>query len=129
MLVFHVLRTEFVNFYVGGAHRHDFFVLHLLYEGLSNIFSEFFYFRLLVRFLTLSMYVSFGWPALAVFIWLPLFALGILIARLLTPLSLIVGRTQWFLKDGEEHPLKAIGYVAAVVVFLCAVAGRAVFST
>jgi hypothetical protein len=64
---------------------------------------------------------------LLVFAWLPLFALGILIARLLTPLSWIVGRTQWFLKEGKEHPLKAIGYVAAVVVFVGAVAGRWVF--
>jgi hypothetical protein len=39
----------------------------------------------------------------------------------------VVGRTQWFLKEGKEHPLKAIGYVAAVVVFLGTVAGRAVF--
>jgi hypothetical protein len=70
----------------------------------------------------------FAWPALAVFAWLPLFALGIVTARLLTPLSRIVGRTQWFLKAGKEHPLKAIGYVAAIVVFLGTVAGRAVFS-
>jgi hypothetical protein len=70
----------------------------------------------------------FTLPAMAVFVWLPLFALGIVIARLLTPLSWIVGRAQWFLKEGNEHPLKAIGYVAAVVVFLGAVAGRAVFS-
>jgi hypothetical protein len=73
-------------------------------------------------------FVGFMWPALAVFAWLPLFALGILTARLLTPLSWIVGRTQWFLKEGKEHPLKAIGYVAAVVVFLSTVAARAVFS-
>ena len=70
----------------------------------------------------------FAWPAMAVFIWLPLFALGIVAARLLTPLSWIVGRTQWFLKEGKEHPLRAIGYVAAVVVFLGTVAGRVIFS-
>jgi len=68
------------------------------------------------------------WPALAVFVWLPLFALGIVVARLLTPLSWTVGRTQWFLKEGKEHPLKAIGYVAAIVVFVGSVAGRAVFA-
>ncbi|MCK1629236.1 hypothetical protein [Bradyrhizobium sp. 162] len=67
----------------------------------------------------------FTWPALAVFVWLPLFALGILTARLLTPLSWLVGRTQWFLKEGKDHPLKAIGYVATIVVFLCTVAARA----
>jgi hypothetical protein len=71
---------------------------------------------------------AFAWPALAVFAWLPLFALGILLARLLTPFSFIVGKTQWFLKEGKEHPLKAIGYVAAVVVFLGSVVGRAVFN-
>jgi hypothetical protein len=71
----------------------------------------------------------FVWLALVVFVWLPLFALGILIARFLTPLSWIVGRTQWFLKEGKEHPLKAIGYIAAVIVFFGTVAGRAVFST
>jgi hypothetical protein len=69
----------------------------------------------------------YAWPALLVFAWLPLFALGILTARLLTPLSWVVERTQWFLKEGKEHPLKAIGYVAAVVVFVAAVAWRAVF--
>jgi len=73
-------------------------------------------------------YMISSWPALAVFVWLPLFAVGILTARLLTPLSWMVGRAQWFLKEGKEHPLKAIGYVAAVVVFLGTVAGRAVFS-
>jgi hypothetical protein len=73
-------------------------------------------------------YMIASWPALAVFVWLPLFALGILTVRLLTPLSWVVGRTRWFLKEGKEHPLKAIGYVAAVVVFLGTVAGRAVFS-
>lgn len=76
---------------------------------------------------TWSFAVQFAFPALAVFAWLPLFALGILIARLLTPLSWIVGRTQWFLKEGKEHPLKAIGWVAAVVVFVGTVAGRAAF--
>jgi hypothetical protein len=75
-----------------------------------------------------SDYLFFSWPALAVFVWLPLFALGILTARFLTPLSWIVGRTQWFLKEGKEHPLKAIGYVAAVAVFICTVTARAVFS-
>jgi hypothetical protein len=69
----------------------------------------------------------FALPALAVFAWLPLFALGILVARLLTPLSWVVGNTQWALKEGKEHPLKAIGYVAAVVVFIGTVAARVVF--
>ena len=72
--------------------------------------------------------VKMVWPAMVVLAWLPLFALGILTARLLTPLSWVVGKTQWFLKEGKEHPLKAIGYVAAVVVFIGTVALRKVFS-
>jgi hypothetical protein len=71
-------------------------------------------------------YMITSWPALPLFVWLPLFALGILIVRLLTPLSWVVGRTQWFPK--KENPLKAVGAVAAVVVFLGTVAVRAVFS-
>jgi len=74
------------------------------------------------------LFMMFSWPALFVFAWLPLFALGIVAARVLTPMSWIVGRAQWLLKEGKEHPLKAIGCVAAVVVFLGTVAGRAVFS-
>jgi hypothetical protein len=75
-----------------------------------------------------NVYVDFVLPALAVFAWLPLFALGIVIVRLLTPLSKIVGGTQWILEGGKEHPLEAIGYVAAVVVFLGTIAVQAVFS-
>ncbi len=45
-------------------------------------------------------------PALIVFVWLPLFALGIVIARLLTPLSWIVGRAQWLLKGGGRASVK-----------------------
>jgi hypothetical protein len=110
---------------------------HLLRAVVVNImeFSDLFW---LSTFLVLQGALAFGVmyliyqrflmvPALAVFLWLPLLALGILTVRLLTPLSWIVGRTQWFLKEGKEHPLKAIGYVAAVVVFLGTVAGRVVF--
>jgi hypothetical protein len=77
-----------------------------------------------------AMFEGFGLlalPAILVFGWLPLFALGIVIIRLLDPLSWVVDKTQWFLKDGKDRPLKAIGYVAAVVVFLGTVAGRVAF--
>jgi len=72
--------------------------------------------------------LSYALPAIVVFVWLPLFAFGIITARLLTPVSLIIEKTQWFLKGGKEHPLKAIGYVAAVVVFVSTVVGRAAFA-
>lgn len=56
-------------------------------------------------------------PAMIVFIWLPLFAIAIAVIRALRPTASAVGWAQWFLKGGKEHPLEAIGYVAAAVVF------------
>ena len=100
-----------------------------LLERLNTYYGSFSGFESLVWFAVSAsdIFIIFSRPALAVFTWLPLFAVGILIARLLTPLSWLVGMTQWALKEGNEHPLKAIGYVAGVVVFLGTVAGRAAF--
>jgi hypothetical protein len=47
-----------------------------------------------IIFLISNASMFWSWPALAVFVWLPLFALGIVIARLFTPLSWMVGRTR-----------------------------------
>jgi hypothetical protein len=66
------------------------------------------------KFLTYDLTIA----AMAVFAWLPLFALSILAIRTRNTLSLAVGQTQLFLKDGTEHPLKAIGLVAAIIVFV-----------
>jgi hypothetical protein len=66
-------------------------------------------------------------PTLAVFVWLPLFAISILLLRLASPITWAVGKTQWFLKDGKEHPLEAIGMVASVIVFGAAVVWRVFF--
>jgi hypothetical protein len=57
-------------------------------------------------------------PAIVVFAWLPLLAMGILAIRAAGAVSWLVGKAQWFLKGGTEHPLKAIGYVAATFVFV-----------
>jgi hypothetical protein len=75
--------------------------------------------------LTLILFGALSLPAFAVFGWLPIFAIGIAVIRMISPLSWMIGRTQWFLKDGKEHPLKAIGYVAAMVVFVGAVSWQA----
>ncbi|MEZ2142645.1 hypothetical protein AAE026_10075 [Bradyrhizobium sp. DN5] len=104
--------------------------LRTLFIPLYQLHFDFSHWAFMLRLFFHSLFsfaLEYAWPAMAVFVWLPLFALGILIVRLLTPLTWIVGRTQWFLKEGKEHPLKAIGYVAAVVVFVGTVAGRAVF--
>jgi len=56
-------------------------------------------------------------PALFVHLWLLLFALGGLGVRVLYPIFRAVEFAQWFLRQGARHPLRAIGMVAAVLVF------------
>ena len=56
--------------------------------------------------------------AFIVHLWLPLLVLCIGLLKLLNYLRRVVGWTQWFFKGGKQHPLDAIGYVAAVIVFL-----------
>ena len=56
-------------------------------------------------------------PALIIHLWLPLFALSTLIARLVFWIGRAVEKAQWFLKQGDAHPLKAIGMVATILVF------------
>jgi hypothetical protein len=59
-------------------------------------------------------------PGVAVFAWLPLLALSIFTIQLFVRFSWAVTHTQWFLTAGDEHPLDAVGLVAAVVVFIVA---------
>ena len=62
-------------------------------------------------------------PALLVHLWLPLFALGVLIAQLLNSVRVAGRFSQWFFAEGEAHPLRSIGYIAgAATALLMAVA-------
>jgi hypothetical protein len=65
----------------------------------------------------LSLWV-FHIPGVIVFVWLPLFALGIFVIRASNPIIAAVRKMQWFIKDGKEHPLEAVGYVAGAAVFI-----------
>ena len=56
-------------------------------------------------------------PAFIIHLWLPLFALSSLVVRLLYLLFRAVEKAQWFLKQGDAHPLRAIGIVATIIVF------------
>jgi hypothetical protein len=53
-----------------------------------------------------------------VYLWLPLFALSIGVAKLINYFRVAVGGAQWFLKKGKDHPIEAIGYIASVIVFV-----------
>jgi hypothetical protein len=59
--------------------------------------------------------------AFVVHMWLPLLGLCVLLLRGLNYFRLAVGRTQWFLKSGREHPLDAIGYVGACIAFVATI--------
>jgi hypothetical protein len=60
-------------------------------------------------------------PALIIHLWLPLFVLSSLLVKLLYLVFRAVEKAQWFLKQGDAHPLKAIGIVATIIVFGSAV--------
>ncbi|MGY4235971.1 hypothetical protein ACVIIW_004918 [Bradyrhizobium sp. USDA 4449] len=57
-------------------------------------------------------------PAFTVHLWLPLFALGVLIAQLLNSVRLAGRFSQWFFAQGEYHPLRSIGYIAGALTFV-----------
>lgn len=61
-------------------------------------------------------------PALAVHIWLLLFAFGIVVLQLAHTFVRSIEKMEWFLKDGKLHPLEAVGYVAAAAVFVVSTA-------
>jgi hypothetical protein len=56
--------------------------------------------------------------ALAVHLWLPLFALGMLSIKALNSFVWAISFMRWFLKQGRQHPYEAVGHVAAVIVFV-----------
>ena len=56
-------------------------------------------------------------PAFIIHLWLPLFALSSLVVKLVFWIFRAVEWAQWFLKQGDAHPLKAIGIVATIIVF------------
>jgi hypothetical protein len=60
--------------------------------------------------------------ALLVHLWLPFFALCVGLLKGLNYLLLAAHTAQWFLKRGKDHPLEAVGFVAAPLVFLGVVA-------
>jgi hypothetical protein len=61
--------------------------------------------------------LSFIAPAFIIHLWLPLFALSSLAVRLVFWIFRAVEWAQWFIQQGDAHPLKAIGIVATIIVF------------
>ncbi len=65
--------------------------------------------------------------ALAVHLWLPLFAVSVLVVQGINSFLWAARKMQWFLKQGQHHPLDAIGYVAAAIVFIVTAMAQAVW--
>jgi hypothetical protein len=55
-------------------------------------------------------------PNIIVILWLPLLGVGVLIVKSLNIFLKGVRWSQWFLKQGDIHPLRAIGLAASTVV-------------
>jgi hypothetical protein len=62
--------------------------------------------------------------AFVVHLWLPLLSVCVGILRAANYFRRAVGWTQWFLKEGRQRPLEAIGCVAAIVVFTGAIIAK-----
>jgi hypothetical protein len=63
--------------------------------------------------------------ALVVHLWLPLFSIS---AGFLRAVIYSVGWGQWLLKNADQHPFKAVGFVAATIVFVGTIIMQRVFS-
>jgi hypothetical protein len=81
------------------------------------------YARFLKESFSLPEWRAFMLAPLVVHLWLPLMFLSIMAYRLLGPGKAGVVRIQWFLAEGRDRPLSAIGLVAAAVVLV----GTAIF--
>lgn len=69
----------------------------------------------------LKAFFPYAIPALIVFAWIPLLAFGLGLLRLSGGMMPALKITQWLIKDGESHPLKAIGYISGTSVFVLTV--------
>jgi hypothetical protein len=65
----------------------------------------------------LSAFITRMAPAFIIHLWLPLFAISSLFVKLVYLIFRAVEWAQWFLKQGDAHPLRAIGIVATIIVF------------
>lgn len=85
-------------------------VLKFIWIAVSNVSTFSAYFQL-DHFLSMI-------PAVFVHLWLPLFAIGVLSVRVLQTYLYAVGRAQWFLREGSNHPIEAAGFIASILAFM-----------
>lgn len=57
-------------------------------------------------------------PAFAVHLWLPLFALVVMLAQFVNGIRWTTRWVQWFIARGRSHPFEALGYISTILVFV-----------
>lgn len=62
----------------------------------------------------------FTTAAFAVHGWLLLFGIGMAAAKLINSFRSATSWAQWFLKNGRQHPFRAVGLTSSCLVFVCA---------
>jgi hypothetical protein len=112
-----------ISFGIGSA----LYFAHFLKYGIVTYFSVLAV-DLFAEFYTGRGIIEFMYPALLVQLWLLLFATGALVVRLLYAIFHAIDWAQWFLKQGDRHPLRAIGLVAGGLTFAVLVVWKAVMA-
>lgn len=106
-----------LQFYYKRFLFYDAFIYPWLYgTTISRDAHEFYDAFQNLLFLFMEFYLFFVWPTVIIHLWLPLMLFGVLTIRALRFLFGAVGLTQSFLRNGDEHPLKAIGFIAASII-------------
>jgi hypothetical protein len=65
-----------------------------------------------------KVWLLFSLPAIAVHMWLPMFALGVALVKGLNSFVWTVSKLQWFVERGKDRPLETVGYILGGVVFM-----------
>jgi len=100
--------------------------LIILFSVLWSLISQYYETNVMMEFITEPTNIVMVIPALLVHIWLLLFAVGALGVQILYTIFRAIEGARFLLKQGDRRPLRAIGMVAAVLVFAGAAIGKVV---
>jgi hypothetical protein len=73
---------------------------------------------------TLLFFVILMIPAFLVHLWLIILWTSMLFMKICNILLDLTGQAQWFIRRGDKHPLRAIGFVSAGGVFAVTAVGK-----
>jgi TIR domain len=105
-VIMELLHSDMTLYFLSAVGRRDTGFYYPLSEFISDVLTG-----------RAELDYAFIPSALVVHLWMPLFAIGVFVIRFLGPTLRAVRWIQWFVRDGDEHPLEAIGTVAALLIF------------